>query len=120
MTSTKSEKTSNTVDFFPRHFGMPKNSSVDESAIAASQSIHDIENQAQESPCKMEEPSLATIKTISENIKCAVQPPETQWSHQGNQFLRAENFTPQVLRVVGYTPQVPRVENQTQKHIGWR
>ena len=42
ITSTKSERTSDTVDFFFHHFYMPKTSSSDSTAIVASQIIHDL------------------------------------------------------------------------------
>ena len=43
--STKYERTSDTVDFFHRHFEMPKTSSADTYPIYESQSIHALENQ---------------------------------------------------------------------------
>ena len=61
----------------------------------------------------MEGTELDAIKENSENFKCALQPPTTQQPHQGNQFLRAEKFSPPVPRLVGDAPRVPRVENKT-------
>ena len=62
MTSTKSERTSYTVDFFPRHFDFPKTSPVDAASTAASKFIHDLETPTLASPFKVEEPALAAIK----------------------------------------------------------
>ena len=70
---------------------MPKTSSADVAAITASQLIHALENPTPALPFKFEETSLAVIKKLSEDFKCAVQPPETQWSQQGNQFQRVGN-----------------------------
>ena len=92
MVITKSWRASGTVDFFPHHFDMPKTSSADVAAITASQLIHALENPTPALPFKFEETSLAVIKKLSEDFKCAVQPPETQWSQQGNQFQRVGNW----------------------------
>ena len=62
MTSTKSEKTSGTVDFFPNHFDIPKTSSADAETIEESQLIHALENPTPALPFKVEEPALAAIK----------------------------------------------------------
>ena len=62
MTSTKSKRPSDTVDFFPRHFDMPKTSSEDSAVIVESKLIHSLGKPTPESPFKVEEPALAFIK----------------------------------------------------------
>ena len=104
MTNTKSNITLDTFDFFPHHFGMTKSSSSDAVEIIASQFIHALENPTPESPFKVEEPALASIKNLSEIFKFAVKPLDTQQPQQGNQFIRVEHFTQIVPRVVGDTP----------------
>ena len=54
---------SDTVDYFPHHFYISKNSSADAAAIVESQLIHAPENPRFASPLKVEEPSISAIKT---------------------------------------------------------
>ena len=88
MTSTKADRTSDTVDFFPHYFDMTKTSSADSASVTASKLIHALENPTPASSLKVEESVLAAILKTSEIFKCAVQSPETQQPQQGNLFPR--------------------------------
>ena len=78
MTSTKSERTSDTVDFFPHHIKIPKNSSADSAEIVAS-------------PFKFEEPALAAIKKTIINFQLGYNDPKLNGHSKVLNFLGWNN-----------------------------
>ena len=72
MASTKTERSSEIVDFLPHHSDTLKTSSADSAAITASQLIYALEKPTPTSPSKVEEPAISTIKNYQKfsNVQC--------------------------------------------------
>ena len=70
-TSTKFERTSGTVDFFPQYLYMPKTYSEYAAAIAASKWIHDLKNQHSNHHSKLKNLHYLSLKTTRKIQICS-------------------------------------------------